>query len=331
MNMRVFLFFLLLISTVSANATRYVTNVAPLPDENIASPCRYELVIANPNLSVRAVFVVFERGRDLRRIYEHLEKSSFALRHQLALMMPFHCREKAGTANDEPGNDMDMNPAHGLARALFTALEQFAQTTGHSELTSSKLIFLGFSGTGSLVARMVAYAPDRTVASIAAAPGHWEPLGINTVELSGATLAVPQLIIANSDDKVSGTRRPYEYFKKYYSQGAPMAFLIQNGVPHCCIVNTENFVKSWLEEVIRQRNPSAGEPLKPMDQKKGWRLFLQTKDTDTKDTWGDKTSVVTAAITRSQAELPEGYLPAGWVPTTKLAAQMAGLYPANTT
>jgi hypothetical protein len=209
-----FLLLTLLLGSAQAESSRYLTTVTPLPNEDIAQPCRYELMIADPDQRVRAVWVVFERGRDLLKIYNHLEVSRFVSQNRLALIMPFHCFEKPGQENDQPGNDMDMEPQKGLGRALFTTLDQFAQTSGHPELASSKLIFLGFSGTGSLVARMVGFAPDRVVASISTAPGHWEPIGINTVELPPNALVVPQLIIANSEDKVCGTHRPYQYFQK---------------------------------------------------------------------------------------------------------------------
>ena len=67
---------------------------------------------------------------------------------------------------------MNMDPSKGIGRALFSALAQFADMSQHPELASAKLILLGFSGTGSLVGRFAAYAPDRVLAIIAANPGH---------------------------------------------------------------------------------------------------------------------------------------------------------------
>lgn len=46
---------------------------------------------------------------------------------------------------------MDMDPTHGVGRALFTAIDHFAQQSGYPELSSSKLVLLGFSGTGALL------------------------------------------------------------------------------------------------------------------------------------------------------------------------------------
>jgi hypothetical protein len=43
---------------------------------------------------------------------------------------------------------------------------------------------------------MLAYAPDRVLAGVESAPGHHDPIGIDTVKLPNAALSVPQLVIA---------------------------------------------------------------------------------------------------------------------------------------
>lgn len=98
----------------------------------------------------------------------------------------------------------------GIGWALFTALEQLTRSSGHPEAALAELILLGFSGAGSLVARMIAFAPARVIAAIPADPGPFAPLGMDTVSLSPEALAVPQFILAGSRDPVAGTRRPYE-------------------------------------------------------------------------------------------------------------------------
>src|SRR4030095_14696693 len=150
---------------------------------------------------------------------------AFARRHGWAILLPFHCAAKAGT-----DGDMNMDPAKGIGRALFSALPQFADMSQHPELASAKLVLLGFSGTGSLVGRFAEYAPDRVLAVIAANPGH-SPLGLETIELSPKGRAIPQLIIAGSTDRITGTGRPYEYFRKHFDQGAPWTFVVQNKTP----------------------------------------------------------------------------------------------------
>src|SRR6267154_2675805 len=72
-----------------------------------------------------------------------------------------------------------------------------------------------FSGTGALFAHFVGYAPDRIVASIPADPGHYDPVGIDNVQLPSSALGVPEFIMTGGADKICGTQRPYNYFRLY--------------------------------------------------------------------------------------------------------------------
>jgi hypothetical protein len=111
------------------------------------------------------------------QFYSDREVIAFARRHHLALLMPHQC-----PARNAPG-----------------------------ELSSAKLILLGFSGTGALFAHFVGYASDRVVGSILTDPGHYDPVGVDNVRLPPAALAVPELIMVGGADEVSGTERPYNY------------------------------------------------------------------------------------------------------------------------
>ena len=86
-----------------------------------------------------------------------------------------------------------MDLSHGMARTIFAALKNFAEQSGHNDLSDSKLILLGFSGTGLLFARFVAYSPDRVVAPILTALGQGDPFGIEKVDLPDDALHVPEL------------------------------------------------------------------------------------------------------------------------------------------
>jgi len=184
---------------------------------------------------------------------------------------------------------MDVVPEHGIGRALFTALKQFASASHHAELAQSSMTFFSFSGGGSLVARMAGFAPERTLAVIAFAPGQYEPLGMDAIELPKKALDVPQLIIANGADHVNGTARPYIYFQKYRQQGAPLTFVIQNRTPHCCVANVVPLMLIWLDAVIRERQaPSSESPLCPVNQQQGLIGGLEVEDSDVKDEWHTK-------------------------------------------
>jgi dienelactone hydrolase len=217
-----------------------------------------------------------------------------------------------------------MDPSKGLGRALFAALDQFAAAAGHHELTRIPLIFLGFSGAGPLSARLVGSSPKRVLAAILSSPAHYEPLGIDTVELSSESLRVPQLIIAGGADKVSGTARPYQYFRKYRDRGAPWAFIVQNGSPHCCTANAKQLILSWLEAVVKERGSREATRLREVDQRVGWLAFFKPQQTEIADSFGLKTFEATAATIEkmhSGKATPQGWESAGWLPNHAVASE----------
>ena len=72
------------------------------------------------------------------------------------------------------------------------------------------------------------------------------------MSLNAQALCVPELIIVGGADNVTGTARPYLYFRKYRDLGALWAFVVQNKSPHCCTANTKSLMLHWLEAVIAQ-------------------------------------------------------------------------------
>ena len=142
---------------------------------------------------IKAVWAIFDRGQDYLKWYEDRQIRAFAHGHQLALVLVMQCRSKER-------EDMIVLPEKGVGRALFAALDQFADASGRQELKSAGIVAMGWSGAGSLVGRLAGYRPERYVAGIAHAPGQYEPLGMDTIELSDQAARSPQLIIANGGD-----------------------------------------------------------------------------------------------------------------------------------
>jgi dienelactone hydrolase len=306
----------------------FQTSVTPQPDEDLAAPCRYEITLTDPARTIKGVWVIFDRGRDMLRYYGDPQVQTFVERHDWALLLPFHCAAKSYSTPLERG-DMNIDPAKGIGRSLFAALTQLAQSSQHPELASSKLILLGFSGAGSLAGRLAGYAPDRVLTVIAAGPGHFDPLGVDTINLSPQAAAIPELIITGSADAISGTQRPYAYFRKHFDQGAPWTFVVQNKTPHCCIVNAKALILQWLDAVVIQR----------LTRTTGWYGFMKTVPSETaecptpyppavpiwcrgtKDSWGGDNWSVSAATIARRPSPPRGTLPAGWLPTRAFAKQ----------
>jgi hypothetical protein len=141
------LFFLL--SWSCARASQFETTVAPLANEDIASRCHYTLTIPAPEHPISAVWVIFDRGHDVHDLYSDPGVVAFARRLRIALLLHGHCPGKT----TEDHGDMNMDPSKGLGRMLFTSLDQFSKATAHSELSTTKLIFRGFSGAGAFCAK----------------------------------------------------------------------------------------------------------------------------------------------------------------------------------
>jgi hypothetical protein len=145
------------------------TQVEPKPNEEQLQPCQYSLAMPESVRSVGGIWVIFDRGLDFTVFYRNRQVRAFAASHNLAMILALHCRSKER-------EDMIVDPSKGIGRSLFSALDQFAESASHPELKTAPLIFLGWSGAGSLVGRLAGFRPDRFQAGILYHPGQYEPL-----------------------------------------------------------------------------------------------------------------------------------------------------------
>jgi hypothetical protein len=142
------------------------------------------------------------------------------------------------------------------------------------------------------------------------------------VRLPDSALGVPELIMAGGADKVCGTQRPYNYFRKYRDRGAPWVFLVQNKTPHCCIINTKSLVLAWLDEIIKLRQPSPARPLRTIDVRQGWEGYIRACPSDVHDGWGSPAWNVCGASVQRVGELASAQqIPSGWFPSRRMANQ----------
>ncbi len=132
------------LAQVSGEPTTLVT---PLSGEDIPQPCKYRIFLAARARPVRAAWVIFDRGRDSLNWYHDTQVREFAREFRVARVLAMQCRSKER-------EDMDVEPSRGIGRALFTALDQFAEQERHPELRGTSVVLRGFSGAGSLVGRM---------------------------------------------------------------------------------------------------------------------------------------------------------------------------------
>jgi hypothetical protein len=263
-------------SVCLAQPAQFQNSIVPRNGETLAGPCAYRLTLPQPDRSVKGIFVIFDRGEQVRELYSDVRVLQVATRSGLGILLALHCPAKGS-------NDIDVIPEHGIGRALLAALDQFATASRHPELSRAALIYFGMSGAGSLAARMVNFVPQRTIAAVDYVPDQADPVGIDTVNLAGEALAVPQFIIANGADTATGTARPYAYFEQYRKLDAPLTFMIQNRTPHCCVANVVPVVLPWLEDVVRLRALSSGGGLTHIDTTRGWLGTLDVRASGVKE------------------------------------------------
>jgi dienelactone hydrolase len=296
----------------------FKTTVQPLAGENLRGQCSFELWVPGAIRRLRSVWITYDRGYDITRYYTDAEVRTFAEHNAIALMLARQCPAKVPPTGEQ--GEMDMDMSRGVARSIFAALDDFARQSDHPEISSAKLILLGFSGIGAMFGHLVQYAPDRVVAAILANPGQTDPYGMKDMNLSADALRVPQFIIVGGIDDHAGTQLPFDYFKRHRARGAPWVFLLQNGVPHCCVINAKDLILEWLREIIRLRKPAADEPLRPIDARNGWVGFIRPCGPNGKDSKGEPLwNVCAASVQRGHSRTPNDELPAAWFPTNRLA------------
>ena len=301
--LRIGFMLLWVVSALGQSAPDRRTVVNPLPDEEILNPCEYRMALPDTEGAIQAAWVIFDRGADYFQWFHEPRVRAFANEHHLALVLAMHCRSKER-------EDMIVDPEKGVGRALFAALTQFAESERRPELKTAAIIAMGWSGAGSLVGRLAGYKPERYLAGITYAPGQYEPLGMNTIELSDRAIHSPQLIIANGGDNVNGTERPYGYFRKYYEKGAPWTFVVQNRTPHCCLQNAQTLILEWLRGILTAKSRGRGE-----------HGYLTVELSEVVDEW--KRPVFNAKSSRvaAKGKGKRGEMPSGWMPSTMFSRE----------
>jgi dienelactone hydrolase len=290
------------------------TTVQPLPAEDLAQACHYELTLPTRGRTILGLWVINDRGPQITSFYSDPGVIALAKRHGLGLLLAHQCNSKNAPGGPE---EMDMDPTHGIGRAITTAIDQFARQSGHAELSSSRLVLLGFSGTGALFAHFVEYAPARIIAAVLIHPAHYEPMALDHVELTEEGREVPELIVAGGIDKVATTQSPYDYFRRYRDQGAPWTFLVQNQTAHLSTSTAKPIVLAWLDDVLDLRSPDSKRPLRRIDESDSWAGYIArcSPEEHAASTW----NVCNAFITKSGSDAPKNMMAAGWLPSKHIA------------
>jgi hypothetical protein len=115
------------------------------------------------------------------------------------------------------------------------------------------------------------------------------------------------------------TQRPYAYFERYHDR-APLTSMVQNRVPHCCVMNVTPMVLLWLADVIAQQTPLRTNHWCLLTGSNHGKGFIQVEASSVKGDWGEPVwNAGDAWIEPSAGTVPKGAQNAGWLPSKRFA------------
>ncbi len=279
-----------------ADDIRIAAAVAPLPGEDVARPCVFEIALA-PVAAQRGLLVVYQRG-DSAAFYEDAEVRATAAELGYAMVWAHECDARST-------GDLQPLASEGPARMLPAALVQLAHATGHPELTTAKMILFGFSAGGVLTATMANGYPERLLGTVQYAAGS-AYVDLDDVRVTAAGAALPTLILANGEDDAAGTSRSFRYFQRGRARGAVWAYGVQPGVGHCCTLSTRAVVLPWIKAVAAGSDGA------------GVRSYFVCSPDGVTDDQGETDCSFSAASLVRGAGLPREQN--GWLPDSTTAA-----------
>ena len=299
------------------------TTVAPLPGEDLAAPCKYQMHLASnpaPNgvvpapLQQRGVVVIFERG-DSVDLYDDPTVSAMAHDLQFATMFAYQCDAASF-------NDLQYDATKGPGRTLFQALNQFAEITGHTELAGANVILAGFSAGGYLSMTTAEEYPQRVLGAVLDAPA--DPYAnFQNMAISPAVTQIPTLILANSGDVQAGTHRPLAFFQTGWLQGARWGFGIKNGLSHCCVDTIAPLMNQWMTSVVQSQSTLSADglvALSPVTNPQPPAVEFTCVVNSTFDSFGwqncditDPSIVTAGAITLQPGWMPDATAAQAWL------------------
>jgi pimeloyl-ACP methyl ester carboxylesterase len=147
---------------------------------------------------------------------------------------------------------------------LPTALGEFADESGHPELTQAPLVFDGYSAGGCFAYAFTRRHPERVI-------GFWtQKGGCHDGRDGGAAKQVPGFLIIGGADLERRCLNLTELFENNRPAGALWALAVQPGAGHERMLDFD-LLFSWMDTVIEQRLPEMpGALLRPISEESGW-------------------------------------------------------------
>lgn len=201
---------------------------------------------------IQAVFVVMSYGLTLSGpLYESAllraalrDTNSAVLQLRVSYIMP--------PASNVPAAEQVLrNAAVGGGDALLSLMQRFAEESDRPELTTSPMLFWGWSAAASFGSTFANLHPDRTIGIIRY---HTRRLGLEpNLKL---VKNIPVLIIAGRKDTTAGTEDAIDLWKMGRSSGAPWTLAIEPEAPHYSAPTfdaaTQHLIVPWVAGVLRR-------------------------------------------------------------------------------
>ena len=216
---------------------------------------------------------------------------AFAVRHKLALVACFF-KDKQ---HDQNFIEDYIRVADGSGEALLTAITDFAQKSGHAELSTAPMLLWGMSAGGQFNYEFVAWKPERVIAFVVNKGGIYY-----SALLPRAARSVPGVLFVGGKDLEFRTNTIVGLFAVNRRAGALWALSEEPGAAHI-VGRSRDLAIPFFEDVMAVRLPASTGPLKPMPEKPAFIGDFKTK------------SFAPAAAGAAPA------FPTAWLPTERIA------------
>lgn len=173
------------------------------------------------------------------------------------------------------------DPRNGSAKTFLRALDDLAKQSKHPAVATAPWCLWGHSGGGFWASLMQTMYPERIIAiwfRSGTAFSTWGKGEVPKPDLPEAIYGIP--IVLNPGVKEKDDKRfrgawtgALEMFRAYRAKGAPAAFAPDPRTGHEC-GDSRYLAIPFFDACLALRLPEAGNKLKPVDPKVGWRAEL---------------------------------------------------------
>jgi hypothetical protein len=150
--------------------------------------------------------------------------------------------------------------------ALFTAVANVAELSGHAELAAAPVLTFGLDAGSPEAVGLASRYPERAIGVLVRVPTSVPDL------TAPAALAVPTLVMLSGLDGAALNTSAQATFSGIRSRGGLWALAVEPGVEHAQATargNTANI--GWISAALSLRLPAnPGEPLIALDPSSGW-------------------------------------------------------------